>query len=416
MADLAGWLPWLFVGALACFGLGWMAARVDIKQLIQESRAMPRAYFRGLNFLMNEEPDKAVEAFIDVSKAHPEAVELQFALGSLLRRRGEADRAIKIHQELMERSGLDAALRNTAALELARDFQKAGLLDHADEVLDGLLPKLAPESGLRREALVLLKDISVQAREWDHAVEAARLLLREFLPGDARLQAELAQFHCERAEDLKSKDPAAAERELDAALAANPACMRANMLRGDWHAADGRHAQALEAWRAIEAQDAQGMGLVAARMMQSWRALGQADAGVAELTRLQDRAPGLDVMKALLVFTRDTAGPDAALELARAQLKRHPTLVGLDRVYESQVNTQDDGEELALQKKVVHEHAEKLAMYLCSECGFKSRQHFWHCPACGQWESMPPRLTAELDTAGRHLFHATANAAPQAAP
>ncbi len=407
MAEFAGWLPWLFVAALACFGLGWVAARFDVKQLLHESRAMPRAYFRGLNFLMNEEADKAVEAFIDVSRAHPEAVELQFALGNLLRRRGEADRAIKIHQELMERSGLDPALRQSAALELARDFQKAGLLDHAEDVLGLLIDKLARDNPLRREALQLLKSICVQAREWDRAMSAAQAYMKEFAPDDARLKAELAQFHCERAEELKATDAAAAERELDAALAANPGCVRSNILRGDWQAAAGQHPAALATWLGIERQDPDCMGLVAARMMQSWRALGQAGEGIAALTRMQEAAPGLDLMKVLLGATREAHGQAAALDLARAQLRLHPTLVGLDRVFEAQA-AGAEVPELALQKKVVHEHAEKLAMYLCSECGFKARQHFWHCPACGEWESMPPRLTAELESAGRHLFHAKA--------
>lgn len=410
MGELGGLLPWLFLAALICFGLGWVAARVDVKQLVQESRAMPRAYFRGLNFLMNEEPDKAVEAFIDVSKAHPEAVELQFALGSLLRRRGEADRAIKIHQELMERSGLEPALRQTAALELARDFQKAGLLDHAEDVLDALVPKLSKDNPLRREALVLLKDICVQAREWNRAIEAARMTMREFASDDIRLQAELAQFHCERAEEMKATDAEGAARELDAALSVNAACVRANILRGDWLSAAGKHDAAIAAWLAIEQQDPACMGLVAARLLQSWRAMGQVDQGIAELARLQSAVPGLEIMKVLLAATRDTAGQTAALEMARDQLRQHPTLVGLDRVFETQTGLAncEDSEELALQKKVVHEHSEKLAMYLCTDCGFKARQHFWHCPACGNWESMPPRLTAEFETAGRHLFHAKA--------
>ncbi len=412
MADFSGWLPWLFVGALACFGLGWVAARIDVKQLIQESRAMPRAYFRGLNFLMNEEPDKAVEAFIDVSRAHPEAVELQFALGNLLRRRGEADRAIKIHQELMERSGLEPALRRSAALELARDFQKAGLLDHAEDVLSAMLGKLGRDNALRRDAMALLKDICVQAREWDRAISATQTYMQEFAVDDNRLKAELAQFHCERAEELRATDAGAAERELDAALKVNPACVRGNVLRGDWQAAAGQHEQAIATWLSIEKQDAACMGLVAARLMQSWRALGEAKRGIDELLRLQAAMPGLEIMKVVLAATRELAGQPEALALAREQLRIYPTLVGLDRVFEAQAAT-EDAPELALHKRVVHDHAEKLAMYLCAECGFKARQHFWHCPACGEWESMPPRLTAELESSGRHLFHAKAGAQSQ---
>ena len=125
------WLPWIFLAALAFFGMGWLVARIDIKQLLTESRALPQSYFKGLNFLMAEQPDKAIEAFIEVTKQQPEAIELQFALGSLFRKRGEVDRAIRIHQNLSDRTELPAEQRTAALLDLALDYQKAGLLEHA---------------------------------------------------------------------------------------------------------------------------------------------------------------------------------------------------------------------------------------------------------------------------------------------
>src|SRR6187455_2980228 len=119
---------WWLLGLPLFFGLGWMAARVDIRQIVTESRALPRSYFKGLNFLLNEQPDKAIEAFIEVVKVDPQTVELHFALGSLFRRRGEVERAIRMHQHLLERADLAAEQRAAAVFELGQDYLKAGIL------------------------------------------------------------------------------------------------------------------------------------------------------------------------------------------------------------------------------------------------------------------------------------------------
>src|SRR5512139_3011904 len=129
---------WWLIAFPAFFGLGWLAARIDIKHLVSESRALPMSYFKGLNFLVNEQPDKAIEAFIEVVKVDPQTIELHFALGSLFRRRGEIERAIRMHQNLAERPDLDPEQRTQAIFELAQDYLKAGLLDRAEEFFGGL--------------------------------------------------------------------------------------------------------------------------------------------------------------------------------------------------------------------------------------------------------------------------------------
>src|SRR5882724_10982109 len=138
MFDLETLQLWWLIGFAVFFGLGWLAARVDIKHLVRESRALPSSYFKGLNFLLNEQPDKAIEAFIEVVKVDPETIELHFALGSLFRRRGEYDRAIRMHQNLLERAGLAAEQKLQALVELGEDYLKAGILDRAEEVFKKL--------------------------------------------------------------------------------------------------------------------------------------------------------------------------------------------------------------------------------------------------------------------------------------
>src|SRR5947209_20210735 len=160
-------LWWLFGFALF-FGLGWLAARVDIKQLLWESRQLPRSYFKGLNFLLNEQPDKAIEAFIEVVKVDPETIELHFALGSLFRRRGEYDRAIRMHQNLLERAGLPDDQKVIALAELGQDYLKAGILDRAEEVFKKL-EKSAQSAPARRH----LREIYEQEQDWARAIEMA---------------------------------------------------------------------------------------------------------------------------------------------------------------------------------------------------------------------------------------------------
>src|SRR5215467_7512629 len=165
---------WWLLGFPLFFGLGWLAARIDIRHLVRESRALPRSYFRGLNFLLSEQPDKAIEAFIEVVKVDPETVDLHFALGSLFRRRGETERAIRMHRNLLERSDLGAEQRLHAMVELGEDYLKAGLLDRAEEMFVKL--KGSPH---RAAAMKFLLEIYQQEKDWMKAVEVARELERD---------------------------------------------------------------------------------------------------------------------------------------------------------------------------------------------------------------------------------------------
>src|SRR5690349_3899656 len=213
---------WLLVLPLF-FALGWLAARIDIKQLLSESRALPMSYFKGLNFLLNEQPDKAIEAFIEVVKVDPQTVELHFALGSLFRRRGEVDRAIRMHQNLIERPDLQEEQKRAALFELAQDYLKAGLLDRAEELflkLEGT-PHAEP-------ALKFLLEIYEQEKDWEKAIGVAEKL--ESVTGQSH-QKEIANFYCELASrEIMHTRQEQARPYLAAALAHHRLCVRANML------------------------------------------------------------------------------------------------------------------------------------------------------------------------------------------
>lgn len=399
------WLPWIFLAALAFFGMGWLVARIDIKQLLSESRALPQSYFKGLNFLMAEQPDKAIEAFIEVTKQQPEAIELQFALGSLFRKRGEVDRAIRIHQHLSERADLPADQRTAALLDLALDYEKAGLLEHAERILGDLSAKSVGNKKQQLQTLKLLLEIHVQERSWQKAIATAQRMQAcdESAAGYAK---EIANYCCESALQAHEKGlDAEASAQLDAALAANEKCVRANLMNSEWLAGIGKHEEAIDVWRRIEQQNPAYLGLMADQILASYESIGKTEQGLTELRALQQQYPALDLFNAIFHATMKSEGAAAAYNLVKLDLRQNPTLVGLDRLLEAELSAapEEKKADLKVLKDLVHTHSSRLAVYLCGNCGFKAKQFYWQCPACAGWETFPPRRTAEYDTSDRHL-------------
>ena len=385
---------WWLLAFPLFFGLGWLAARIDIKHLLSESRNLPRSYFRGLNFLLNEQPDKAIEAFIEVVRVDPETVELHFALGSLFRRRGETERAIRMHKNLLDRTDLGGEQRMQALFELGQDYLRAGLLDRAEEAFLRLL-----EGPRRGEALKFLLDIYQQEKDWGKAIDIAGRLERD---SGQSWQKEIANYHCELAlHETTHSRPEQARHHLETALAANRKCVRASMGLGDFHAAVGDHARAIEAWKCIEQQQPAYLALVAQRLLDGHRALGRADEGLTLLRGYLAGYPSLDLLDVAFQSTLDVKGPEEAYRLVKDELRRNPTLLGLDKLLEAQIMAAppDRRPDLELVRNLVHSHTRRLARYRCENCGFKARQFYWHCPACGGWETYPPRRAEEYDLA-----------------
>ena len=379
---------WWLLGFPLFFGLGWVAARIDIKQIVWESRALPRSYFKGLNFLLNEQPDKAIEAFIEVVKVDPETIELHFALGSLFRRRGEYDRAIRMHQNLLERPGLPQEQKVIALAELGQDYLKAGILDRAEEVFKKL-EKSAQSTAARRHLL----EIYEQEKDWSRAIEMTQLV-----ESDPR---DLAQYYCELAasESAQSR-PDEARKHLEAALDANRKCVRASLQLGDLEKNQGFPEKAIEHWKRIESQNPSYLALVAQRLLDAYRELGRAEEGLTLLAGYLERYPSLDLLDTVFQQTLEAKGPEQAYAMVRDELRRNPTLLGLDRLLEAQIiaaGSPDKRRDLELVRNLVHGHTRRLARYRCETCGFKARQFHWRCPACGGWETYPPRRTEEFD-------------------
>ncbi len=385
---------WWLLALPLFFALGWLAARVDIRQVVRESSSLPRSYLKGLNFLLNEQPDKAIDSFIEAVKVDPQTIELHFALGSLFRRRGETDRAIRMHQNLVDREDLTEEQRLQALAELGQDYLKAGLFDRAEAIFLKLRDTAYSEAATRH-----LLEIYQQEQDWGKAVEVAQALSDH---ESLYWRKEVANFRCEQATTaLANSHPDEANHYLDEALLVNPRCVRANIVRGDLLSGEGNDADAIKVWKRIENQDPVYLSLIAERIMEAYARLDQREQGQTLLRSWLERHPSLDLLTQVFRWELEHHGPQAAYDLVREELRRNPTLQGLEKLLEAaafrvSLEMRDD---LDLVRHLIHNHTRRVARYRCESCGFKARQFLWRCPACGGWETYPPRRTEEYDLA-----------------
>jgi len=383
---------WWLLAVPIFFGLGWIAARVDIKQLLSESRTLPRAYFKGLNLLLNDQPDKAIDAFIEIVTLDPETADMHFALGNLFRRRGEIERAIRVHQNLLARPDLPLDQRAHAQYELGMDYLKAGLLDRAEETFNSLV-----EGSYSVQARKALLEIYQREKEWSRAIDAASGLQSS---GAGARQKEIAQFYCELAQDaLVRSDLADAMALLDKGLHADRNSVRATMLLGDVLLAQGDVEGAIATWKRVEQQSVPHVALVAGRLMDGFRRVGRPQEGVNLLRSYLAEASSIDLIEVVFKAVIELDGVDAAKQLVLDELRRNPTLLGLDKLLEARLMDAPAHiwEELSMVKNLIHGYTAKLARYQCGHCGFKARQYYWQCPGCSRWETYPPRRTEELN-------------------
>ena len=383
---------WMLLGIPFFFGLGWLAARVDINELVSESRTLPRGYFKGLNHLLNDQPDKAIDSFIEIVKLDPESADMHFALGNLFRRRGETERAIRVHQNLLARPDLPGEQKAHAQYELGMDYLKAGLLDRAEETFN-----LLTDTPFAVQARRALLEIYQREKEWKRAIDVATGLQES---GAGARQKEIAQFYCELAQDaLVHLQPSDAMALLDKALQADRSSVRATILHGDALLAQGDTEGALMTWRRVEHQSVPHVALVAQRLMDGYRKVGRPQEGVNLLRAYLAEASSIDLIEVVFKAVIELDGVEAAKQLVIEELRRNPTLLGLDKLLEARLMDAPAHvwEELSMVKNLVQRYTQKLARYQCSHCGFKARQFYWQCPGCSRWETYPPRRTEELN-------------------
>lgn len=377
---------WWLLALPLFFTLGWLAARLDIKQLLSETSSLPAAYFKGLNFLISDQHDKAIEAFTEAVEANADSLELHFALGSLFRRRGEVDRAIHLHLSLLERQELHEPQKLAVMAELAQDYLKAGLFDRAEELFKSL-----EDTRYRQPALRALLEIYVREREWQRAIDMAIELER--LSG-IPFRKEVAQYHCELAvRHLLHDQNIEAKAELEKALDANKQCVRANVILGDIAAKSGQHEEAITRWKYIEFQQPETLSLVADKLLTSFRALDRLEEGLQLLRQYLQTYKMPTLLSVLFEATLVEQGPESALELTRDTLARKSTLQTLDHFLRAKGLCPSQDNQLAQDTQLMHQTVRAAigtrSAYACTQCGFKAKHYHWQCPACNAWESLP---------------------------
>ncbi len=375
---------WILLGLPLVFMLGWGASRLDLRQLRQQNRDAPKAYFKGLNFLLNEQQDKAIDAFIEAVQNDPDTSELHFALGNLFRRRGEYDRAVRVHEHLLSRGDLSGADRDRAQHALALDYLKAGLLDRAEDAL-ARLEGTAFESEARLARLAIFE----RSRDWPQAADVAR---RMHSAGQGDFSARQAHYLCEQAlHEHAAGNTAGATALLQQALAAAPQAARARIELARMAQQAGDSAQALATLKALRAEAPGALPLAATLLTEIARASGRETEVLELLTGHYGKAPSLDVLDAIVALSSGTG--ESRMWYLR-HLEREPSLVAAakwlsgERLEHEQFHPQIQA--------ALDAAARPLTRYRCAACGFEARQHFWHCPGCQAWDSYPAKRVEEL--------------------
>ncbi|GAB3770639.1 lipopolysaccharide assembly protein LapB [Ramlibacter monticola] len=373
-------LTWLLWGLPIAFVLGWLASRFDLRQLRIENRLAPKAYFRGLNFLLNEQQDQAIDAFIEAVQNDPDTSELHFALGNLFRRRGEYERAVRVHEHLISRADLSRADRHRAQHALALDFLKAGLLDRAEEALRKL-----EGTAYEEQARLALLAIYERSRDWAQAGEIARKL---DAGGPGQFGARQAHFLCEMA---ASAAPAEAEQLLQKARAIAPRAPRPRIELAALRRRAGDAHEAFSLLRDLAAEVPSAMALLAKPLAEAALACGRHREAAEILQESYAQSPSLDVLDAIASLE---GNPQAAREWYVRHVQREPSLVAASRWIAGE---KLEHEQFHPDVQRALDHAAKpLTRYRCAACGFESKQYFWQCPGCQAWDSYPPRRVEEL--------------------
>lgn len=392
-------LSWLLL-PLAALG-GWYAAiRMRARQTIVPATTLSRDYLRGLNFLLNEKPDKAIDVFMRLLEQTTATPDMHLVLADQLlklgidfRKRGETDRAIRLHQELIDSESTGEAQRAAALLELGQDFQRAGMLDRAEQ----LFIELAGSKVYESRVLPLLLDIYQQERDWDKAI---RIVGKTGRIGEMSADAVIAHYLCEMAETERANGNVPAARELlQRALSQDRNCARASILLGDLEREAGNHEAALVCYRQVEDQDIERLPQVLDSMVHCHTELGTSDRLIAYLRDIIPRYTGISPVLVLTdLLAREQGETEAALYL-REQLGRHISVRGLARLVGngSFPDTPEDRELVGLVKQLVDELLLDKPSYICTECGFSGKTLHWQCPACRLWDTVRPAHGIEGD-------------------
>ena len=381
-------LELLFLLLPVAAAYGWYMGRRSAQQSKQDDASrLSRDYVTGVNFLLSNQQDKAVDLFLDMLKEETGTVEAHLTLGNLFRSRGEVDRAIRIHQSLMESASLTYDQRLLAVQQLGRDYMAAGLYDRAE----GMFKQLVDETDFRLSALQQLLQIYQATSDWQSAIEVAERLVKL---GKEKHRGEIANFWCELAlQQMAGNDLDKAMALLKKGAAADRNSARVSIMMGRVWMEKGDYAKAVESLEWVIEQDKELVGETLEMLQTCYQQLGKTDEWEAFLRRCAEENTGAtaDLMLAQILEQRE--GVDAAQNYVTRQLERHPTMRVFHKLIDYHINEAEEGrakESLGVLRHMVGEQVRSKPRYRCQKCGFTAHTLYWHCPSCRSWSTIKP--------------------------
>ncbi len=388
----------LYALLLIAICTGWLLGRSgsrSIKFPPRQTRDIFHEYFAGLNYLLNDEPDEAIDTFIKTLEVNGETVETHLALGALLRRRGKVDKAIKVHQALLARSGLEASLADAARLQLAKDYISGGLLDRAERLLKELAQG-KPEG--KWEALTLLVSIYQLEKEWHRAITCTKeLLSHSAYRRSSEWNARMVHYHCEIAEGLLVEGQLGeARQQLRRGDGFQRHHLRASLLTARLEHESGNCNGAIRECRHIAEHSPAFLTQVVDVMAASYSELGREDELIKFLDGFLDKQANPVALQLISRLIAETEGADRAIQYVRRHLAAQPSLAAAAKLLEFEVETNQfdpamlsDIEKI---REVLLAHLAKQLGFQCGYCGYEARQLYWLCPGCHRWDSIQPNL------------------------
>ena len=381
-------LELLFLLLPVAAAYGWYMGRRSAQQdKQQEASRLSREYVAGVNFLLSNQQDKAVDLFLDMLKEDSNTVEAHLTLGNLFRSRGEVDRAIRIHQALMESASLTFDQRLLAVQQLGRDYMAAGLYDRAEEMFN----QLVDEQDFKVSALQQLLIIYQATSDWQKAIDVAEKLVKQ---GKDQQRSEIAHFYCELSlQAMGSDDLERGMALLKKAASADKNCARVSVMLGRIYIAKDEPAKAVEALSQVLDQDKDLVSEVLPMMHDCYQQLNQPEQWVAFLRRCVEENTGAAAELMLAEVLEQNEGIEAAQVYVGRQLQRHPTMRTFYRLMDYHLAEAEEGrakESLQLLRDMVGEQIRTKPRYRCMKCGFTAHTMYWHCPSCRAWATIKP--------------------------
>ncbi|MBA7846811.1 lipopolysaccharide assembly protein LapB [Klebsiella sp. RHBSTW-00484] len=381
-------LELLFLLLPVAAAYGWYMGRRSAQQSKQDDASrLSRDYVAGVNFLLSNQQDKAVDLFLDMLKEDTGTVEAHLTLGNLFRSRGEVDRAIRIHQSLMESASLTYDQRLLAVQQLGRDYMAAGLYDRAES----MFKQLVDETDFRLGALQQLLQIYQATSDWQSAIEMAERLVKL---GKDKHRGEIANFWCELAlQQMAGNDLDKAMTLLKKGAAADRNSARVSIMMGRVWMEKGDYAKAVESLERVIEQDKELVGETLDMLQTCYQQLGKTDEWEAFLRRCAEENTGAtaDLMLAQILEQRE--GMESAQNYVTRQLERHPTMRVFHKLIDYHINEAEEGrakESLGVLRQMVGEQVRSKPRYRCQKCGFTAHTLYWHCPSCRSWATIKP--------------------------